>query len=242
MTDIETALKNYLDNLAVAATNLDDVPRSVRAGRESQKRDAQAAIPDLKKRYADALKRAAFGIAVLGSGTEKFVELARAEADVLVVDSLVLYRRIASRVSDAMGTGREFGVSHYGAVISELRAIAEELDITSLPSPKWTEPVSVSDEQGLFNHVRNMVDSGVGLDFAVLYISQQILDSALAAEADKNTVPVLVTGLGEKATLVSKLFHEGRNAVVQTTDEVTRDFVLETFNKVKKHIKTAKKS
>ena len=243
MSDLEASLKEYNDTLALSNLNLDDVPRNVRAGRESQKRDAAANLELVRDRYAAALRKATFGIAVVGPGTEEFVKIAKEEAEVLVVDGTELYRRITDRVAPSMGTNRDFGVSQYSAVITELRAIAQELNLFSMPSPKWTEPVAVGDDEGLLKYITAMVDSGVGLDLAALYISQQILTAGLAAGADKTTVPVLVTGLGDKATqMLPKLFHEGRNALVQTTSEVTKEFVLDTFNKVKKQIKSSKKN
>ena len=242
MSDLEVALKEYNDNLALANLNLDDVPRNVRAGRESQKRDAEANMETFRDRYAGALRKAVFGLAVVGPDTEEFVRIAKEEAEVLVVDGSELYKRIADRVAPSMGTNREFGVSHYSTVITELRTIAQELNVFSMPSPKWSEPVSVGDEVGLLKHITSMVDSGVGLDLAALYITRQILTAGLAAGADKNTVPVLVTGLGDKATqMLPKLFHEGRNALVQA-NEVNKEFVLDTFNKVKKQIKSSKKN
>lgn len=244
MSDLEESLKAYNDNLALANLNLDDVPRNVRPGRESQKMTAVAAIDGLRKSYGDQLRKASFGIAVTGPGTEEFVKIAQEEADVIVVDALGMYRRIADRVAQALGATRDFGVSHYSAVIAELRQIAAELDVFSMPSPKWTEAVSIGDEQGLLNHIRSMVDSSVGLDLGALYISRQITEKGLAAGSSKATVPVLLTGLDTASAeaLLPKVFHEGRSTLVTTTSDVNKEFVLDAFNKVKKQIKTSKKN
>lgn len=243
MSDLETSLKEYNDNLALANINLDDVPVKVRAGKESQKRDALSNVEDFRDRYGAALRKAAFGLALSGPGSEEFIRVAKEEADVLVVDGSELYKRIADRVAPSMGTNREFGVSQYSAVITELRAIAQELNVYSMPSPKWTEPVNVGDDVGLLKHITSMVDSGVGLDLAALYITRQILTAGLAAGANKTTVPVIVTGLGDKAAeMLPKLFHEGRSLLVDAPKDVTKEFVLDTFTKVKKQIKTTKKN
>lgn len=243
MTEIETALKEYTDNLALAELNLDDVPRSVRPGREAQKRTAQDALPDLRANYGKALTKAAFGLLVSGPGSEEFGKIAAQEADAIVVDGAGLYRRLTDRVVQAMGSDRQFGVSHYSAVIQELRAVAMELNIHSMPSPIWSEPVNVGDDRGLLNHVRGMVDSSVGLDLQALYLNRQITEAGIKGGFDKNTVPVIVTDTPPETAdaLGRKLFAEGRKLEVKTDSPVTKEFVLDTFEQVKKQLKTNKK-
>lgn len=243
MSELEESLKLYTETLALANLNLDDVPNRVRPGKESQKRQASADLENVRNRYAADLRKALFGLVVTGPGTEDFVRTAEEEAEVVVVDGSEIYKRIASRVAPAMSSSREFGVSHYGAVIQELRAIGNELNVTSMPAPTWSEPANVGDEQGLLRHVRGMVDSGVGLDLPALYISRQIIDAAIKAGSNRPTVVVVVTGLGDVAeAMAPKLFHEGRSIQVTTTSEVNKEFVLDTFNKVKKQLKANKKT
>lgn len=244
MTDLEAALQEYTDTLALSTLNLDEVPYNVRAGKESQKREAEARLEEVQARYGVQLRKAAFGIAVVGPGTEAFVKIALEESESLVVNGAEMYERIVDRVAPSMGDRQEFGVGQYSVVIQELRSIGGELNVTSMPSPKWSEPVHVGDRGGLLKHVRGMVDSSVGLDLLALYIGRQVLAAALKVGSNRNTIPVIVTGLepGSAATLLTKTFHEGRNALVDTTmekdKEVTKDFVLDAFDKVKKQLKT----
>lgn len=243
MNELESSLKNYNETLSLANLSLDDVPNSVRSGREAQKRQAQAGLEDAKALYATNLKKSAFGMVIAGPGANKFVDIAKEEAEVLTVDAMAMYRRIADRVAPAMGSNRDFGVSHYSTVIQELRVIAEELGIDSMPSPIWSEPVAVGSAEGLLKHIQSMVESSVGLDLLALYVNRQMTNAGLVANSDKNTVPVLLTGL-EVATaeaLLPKAFHEGRTSLVVTDENVNKEVVLEAFDKVKKQIKNIKK-
>lgn len=245
MSDLEIALKAYRDTVATATLNLDDVPLRVRAGKESQKRQAEANLVAMLKLYAIELRKASFGVAVTGPSAAEFVKLFKEETETaLVVNGAQIYKRIADRVFPAMGSNREFGVSHYSMMITELRVIADELDIASMPSPKWTEPVNVADEGGLLNHVRNMVDSSAGVELTSLYLSRQIVSEGLAFKSDEPTVPVLVTGLEPKTAdeLLSKTFPEGRFTLVKTKEVTTKEDVLEVIKTIKQQIKNSKKN
>lgn len=245
MTELEAALSKYVETKAIADSNLEEVPRAVRPGREAQKREAQDGLEAVRDAYGEALRKVTFGISVTGPGTASFVQKATEEAEVLVVAADTLYRRIADRVAPTMGPNGEFGVSQYSAVIQEMRTIGGEMNVVSMPSPRWSEPVNVGDYKGLLKHVTGMVDSSVGTDLTALFVSRQILDQALKAGVSRNTVPVVVTGLteGTEAAFLTKTFQKGRNAVVRTTEEVvTTEYVLEVFNNIKKQLKSQRKT
>lgn len=244
MTETEETLKAYNDTKALAELNLDDVPSNVRPGRESQKRNAIADLREVKISYGTALMKAAFAVILQGPGTADFVKLAEEEAEVLVVDAAGMYQRIADRLGPTMSDTRTFGVSQFGGLIQELRNIASELGVNSMPSPQWSEPVNVGDAQGLLNHVRTVVDSSAGPELLALYVKRQLTDAGIEEGSDKNTVPVLITGLNEAsaANLLTKAFAEGRSLLVPTTADVNKEFVLDTFNKIKKQLKSLKKN
>jgi len=245
MTELETALAKYLDTKFVSELDLDTVPYRMRPGKEAQKREAMSELENVRDAYADVLRRNTIGISVTGPGTVDFIKKAKEEAEVLVVNVGDFYTRIADRVTPTMGPAAEFGVSQYGMVIQELRAIGGELNVVSMPSPKWSEPVNVGDSQGLLKHITGMVNSSVGLDLVALYVSRQILNQALSIGEERNTVPVVLTGLDEgfEPEFLTKTFHKGRNAVVRTDkEEVTTEFVLETLNNIKKTLKAQKKN
>lgn len=244
MTETEETLKAYNDTKALADLNLENVPLNVRPGRESQKRNAIANLRETKFRYGTALMKAAFAVNIQGPGTDEFVKLAREEAEVLVADAADMYRRIADRLNPTMSDSRIFGVSQFSGLIQELRNIASELGVSSMPSPQWSEPVNVGDAQGLLNHVRTVVDSSAGPELLALYVKSQLTDAGIEEGSDKNTVPVLITGLTEAMAvdLLTKAFPEGRTLLVTTTKDVNKEFVLDTFNKIKKQLKTNKKN
>lgn len=242
MTEIEAALTRYTETKALADSNLEEVPRNVRPGRESQKREAQEALEGLRDAYGEALRKVTFGISVTGPGSANFAQKAVEEAEVIVVAADALYRRIADRVAPTIGNG-EFGVSQYSAVIQEMRTIGGEMNVVSMPSPRWAEPVNVGGYDGLLRHITGMVDSSVGTDLTALFVTREILDQALKAGVNRNTVPVVLTGLTEGAepAFLTKAFAKGRNAVVRTKEEaVTTEYVLEVFNNIKKQLKSQK--
>lgn len=243
MSKLEEALKTYNDTKALAGINLDEVPSRFRGGKEAQKREAETALDNLRTQYENALQESAFGLMVTGAAREEFAKIASEEAEVLSVDADELYRRLVDRVEPSMGGNREFGVSQYSLLIQELRAVGMELDVVSMPSPQWQESVNVGTGPGLAKHVRSMVDSSVGLDLISLYVRRQILDAGLKAGADKSTVPVVVRGESLDPNLSLRLFKDGRSLSVDTSaTEVTKESILETFSKVKKQLKTNKKT
>lgn len=244
MNELEAALNAYNEAKSQADLVLADVPARVRPGRESQKRDAQAKLPDLKATYREALQRASLGFVVLGPGADAFATIASQEAaDVLVADAKVLYERIASRVEPTLGTGREFGVSQFSIVIQELRDIAAEIGVASMPAPRWLEGATVKTLNEVVDHVRKMVEVSIGPDLLTFYLQRIITDAGLTAGSDRTTVPVVVKGFSspEMANAVGlKLFPEGRQVFVNTTEEVTQNHVIEVLNKAKKQLKTKK--
>ena len=244
MTELETALKQFNEQQALANTNMDDVPMRVRSGRETQKREAAANLEGYRTAYGKALQKSLFVIAVVGEGTDAFSKIAVEEADCLVIDGDEMLKRIIDRIEPSMGSSREFGVSQYSSLIQELRSIGMELEVESMPSPKWSEPMAVGNRGGLLQHVRQMVESGVGLDLQTLYIQKQILAVALKSGSDRNTIPVVVTGLPRQSAtaLLTKISHDGRNTFVDASIDMNKEFVLEIFNKIKKQLKTNKKS
>lgn len=239
MSELSETLKTYKDALAVSKTNLDDVPYNVRGGREAQKRQAQASLPALKQEYQDGLVKAAFGIALKGPGVEDFLRIAKEEADVLVIDGAAMYRRIADRIEPSLGTDRVFGVSQFSALIQELRNIGSELNIDAMAAPRWEQPATVNGDQGLLSHVRAVVESALDTTLLAAYVRSQIAEAGIAAEADKTTVPVLITGVPESSAvpLLKNVFQEGRSLLVSTPTDTNKEFVLETFTKVKKQLK-----
>lgn len=242
MTELETALKQVVETQRLADTVLDDVPRNVRSGREAQMREAQAQLEGVKDAYGEVLRKSLVVIACTGTGTDDFSRLSVEEADALVVDGDEFYKRIVDRVEPSMSNNGEFGVSQYSTLIQELRSIGMEMNVVSMPSPKWSEPVAVNNHDGLLQHVRQMVESTVGVDLQALYVGRQITRAALKAGSDRNTVPVVVTGVPRSTAtqLLTKLSHEGRNALVDAPEVVTKEFVLEIFNKIKKQLKLKK--
>jgi len=244
MTELENALNRYLETKGHAELNLDEVPFRVRPGRESQKRQAQADLEGIKKVYENELAKHTFGVMVFGSNPSDFVKIATEEAEVLVVDGNEIFNRITAKVTTSMGTAQEFGVTQFGMVIRELRDIASELNIVSMPSPKWSEPASVASHEGLLKHITDMVNSSGGVELLAYYVGRQITDAGLKAKANKNVVPVIVTGLDAQTAnaLGLNLFAEGRQVFVNTPQEVTKDYVLNTFNLIKKQLKQNKEN
>lgn len=243
MTELESAMAAFTETKKAADTNLDEIPYRMRAGWESKKRDAQAVLEDRKTAYQNALGKAIFGVMVLGKSSDAFTKIAAEEAEVLVVDGAEIYKRIVNRVLPAIGNSREFGVSHFGIVIQELRQIAGELNIVEMDAPKWLEPTSMPNEEALARHVRGMVDSSAGAGLLKFYISNQIAEAGIKAQVTKNTVPVLITGLTpEMASAVSKgLFDPNRIITTTASTEPTKESVLEVFNQIKRQLKLNKK-
>lgn len=243
MTELEAALAKYNETKSVAEMNLDDVSPKVRPGKESQKREAMDNLEGVRKAYADALRKATWGISVTGPGADSFVKKAVEEAEVLVVAVDGLYKRIADRVATTLGSSGEFGISQYSAVVQEMRTIGSELNVVSMPSPKWTEPVDVGGYEGLLRHVTGMVDSSAGSDLVALYVDRQVVEQALKSGVNRNTVPVVLTGLteGSEQAFLNKAFAEGRSTVVRTKEkETTTEYVLNIFNEIKKLLKSQK--
>lgn len=247
MTELEKALASYDETLKTSQVDLDSLPHFVRSGREGQKRQA---LRDLKLRHeavSTAAGNIAFGLVLVGSReqSQEFVRIASEEAEVLSVDVGKMYQRIVDRVAGTMGSYKTFGTSQFGVMILELGAVMKDLGLGSMNSPQWKEPVDVGTDQGLYDYVRTLVESTCGLELVGSYVRHGIGQDAIEKQPSaKTTLPVIVTGLTPELSgeLAAKFFKPGRNLLVQLPGEITREFVLETFNRVKQSLKSTKKS
>jgi len=240
MSDLEEALKKFNENEKLADTVMENVEPKFRGGRESLKRDAEAARGQVRRAYAQLLHKAAFGVVISGPGTEKFIALAEEEViGLLSIDGGEMFNKIADAIEPTLGVGREFGVGQFGRLIQEVATIAKELGIYSMASPKWTEAASTPDRKGLVNHIKAMVNSSIGTELLALYVQRQLTDAGLKSESTKANVPVLIHGIeSERAQeLGNAVFSLGRGTAVEVQEGVTREFVVETFGRVKKQFK-----
>jgi hypothetical protein len=240
MTEIETVLQTYRAAEALIARDIETIPYKNRTGFMSQRGDAVQSLPKLRTQYLGLLKKAAFGVAVQGANTEKFVALANQEADVLVVDGSNLYKRVADRVASGMGSRKEFGTSEFSHVMQELMAIGSELGLASFPAPKWTDPVNVNTEAGLLEYIKGLIDSSCGVEFVAMYVQKQMCDAGLSASVVGKVIPVLVTNTGKTVSeLMVGIFEENRWMTANASNP-TKESVLEVFETVKKKLKAKK--
>jgi hypothetical protein len=236
-SELDVLLTDYKAALHVLSLSPEDVPMANRAGFQMRKNEAIEKMPKLRTSYSEALNKVSFGLALVGSEVDKFVELAVQEAEVVVVDGEALYSRLADPIWAGIGNSKNFGVDQYSATIHVLRDIGAELGLVSFPTPKWIESVSVHNKEELVKHLRSMIESSLGTEFVGMYVKKQICEAALTSYTDGKVVPILVKTAGVSvASLMSKLFMDNRWMTVQATN-VTKESVLQTFEAVKKQLK-----
>lgn len=238
-------LKAALETLKTlqAQTNLDvGGDFKTRPGREAQRRQARAAIPEAEKKFGEVFRKHAFPIFLDGPATADFIELASQEDEVVSVDFRKATENVRQGVKLALsGRNREFSPSALAVLMRECRQLGADLGLTSIPSPQFDGVVYLKDDEAVDVLVDQYLVKYMGSEFLGQVIDKEAIKSALQLECNAPVIPVLITGLPESVQLeVGGLLFGGRSTSYTTNATVEAKDIGEAFKEIRKHLKKQK--
>lgn len=221
----------------LASRDLDGHDPRSRPAMESAKAAAKQELKALEIEYGQYLSKAAAGIVLVGSGDQAgFAELASKEGDAIALDAGALYARFAAAIEPTMTDRREFDILQMRVFNTELEAVCKDFRVVSIDAPKFQAGHVCPTTADIARVVESMLHTTVGVDLNRLAVRQQLFDKALAAGADKDIIPVVVTNISEAEAeeLPPTLFTS--SITVKTPERADKDVVLKVFGQLKKRI------
>jgi hypothetical protein len=205
------------------------------------KREAQARLADLKKKYEKAIVGSTVSIFALGDKADEFAAAAVEESKtpIIVLDADEFYKKISTRVEATLGARREFGTTQMVLIVRGLTDMAEELGIGSFDSPKFVPSGVLPDSAAVLGHVRTVVRTTLGDEFNRIYLMKEIIQRALASRYTNSVLPVIIKGLeGDDEITGLRSITARFGARVVASEAVTQEFVLGVFKEVQEKIKS----
>lgn len=222
-----------------AATQLDAIHPSVRPGFEMAAREARENLVRLRQEYEQRIfsQAVAFFLAGDKEKVARFVELAHKLGNVFIANGSAVYEQLADRVEPTLGASREFSVNQLHEVILGIREIAVNAGLRGeLPAPRLHNLRAVQTRDELVFYIHELVASAMGESLNTIFVSQKLIDEALARRFDGqvlaavvvNTTPVVAAALAQP-------FSTKTDVTIGTEDEVDEAFVLRVFKMGKKN-------
>ena len=215
-----------------------------RPGLEMAKREAKDKLEVLLKNYNSWIQEATVGIFVLGPGAEKFAKISSGESEqIITVQADGLYRKLAEAAEPALGKARDWNTNAHAMMLRTIGDIAKDLEVRNFLSPGYRDVANLKTTEDVVEHVRNLVRATLGDDLNRISLNKEISKKALASRYTNSVLPVIVIGLSgneEAVGLESICFRFGTK--ISVGEDVTREFVLETFGEVKKKIRKQPKT
>lgn len=222
---------------STATIKLDEINPRARPGMEVAVREAKDHLEELKTKYGQLVQERALGIFVLGNaeGVFQFASIAEYEGDTITLESDSLYRELARSIEQAMGDTRVFGPDAMSHLVTNLRTMAFEMGIVTLPVPKFEE-AHCSSFNDTIAHVKKLVRLAMGDDLNSIYLKKVLVEKALKIRYTGSVVPVVVISDSESEIAgLSPMFQKGTTVVnVADGDNVTKEYVLKVFSSTKK--------
>lgn len=230
--ELKTIVNELVDAITASNINLEEVPRATRPAFEIAQRTAKDRMKSLNDTYCSELLKNAWVFVVHGSGLNPaiFAQIAEEEAGTITLNAEELYQRLAKPIDAALGARREFAPESVAALNRELRFISDELGIASMPAAKFTGSVSLPDLAATTAHVRTLIRGIVQDDLNRIFLRARLGQKALDMKFSDTPVPVvLVNATVDEAYGLAPIFNTNHTVTIDENTEVTKEFVLSTF-------------
>lgn len=238
-----TRLEKLVDELILteeaANINLDyESPKTIQ-GKAIAKREAQEKLGSLLAQYEEFLLQGLAAIFTVGDADKqaRFAKLASDEGSTITVECDSLYQRLADEVEGSMRTDRLFEPSQFARLLSAVSTVAKELKIAELPVIKYRDGAMLKTREDLVDHIRYLVRDALGDSLNRIYLSKKIVDAAMKSRYRQSVVPVVVTGATQEETEGLAGFFNKRVVIANVQEDVTSEYVIQTFNDLKKQLK-----
>jgi hypothetical protein len=202
--------------------------------------EARGSIPGLEVKMEEAFAKVGFPVFVDGPVNQKLVDLTKAESpDVVGLDAAEPYRYIYELVKASIGKSSTFGPSQFMIILREVRSIAAEHGIASLPDAKATESVFVGTDAALKNVIEGVISDLTSNVLLPVVLQRKATRVAEALDLNSPVVPVYLFNapqyLAEK--LGPKMFQGKHLWINPKPEEVTSKYVIQTLTSIKKTLK-----
>ena len=238
---MEKVLGELVQLTETANTDLANIPYQNRSGVAMAITDAKLRLATIEVEYKEMLHDRAFTLFVFGPAEEqaKFAAIAAAEGGAVVVSAGALYERLAQAVEPTLGAHRQFGGTALGHLIREIEAAARDSGTDRLTQvPRLRDVAIVKTVDDVAAACKEIVLQDTGTTLNKDYIEHLAFKQAFEQERSGKTIPVVVLGSGPSDGL-EDLF-SGRSIDVDVL-EVDKEFVLNTFKRVREEVARAKK-
>lgn len=234
--DLKTLAKQLRDTTAMANKDLstmaqDRDQRHLVPGHTMMKNQAIQALPEVRKAYREALANNVFVFAPQGANSAQFAEFAKAEGNAMVVDGGEFYTNLAKRVQETMGPTKTFGITQFLTLQQELKIWARDNDVLLQPLNFGNDTITPT-LADVTNMVREIVEKSNGQSLIKTYIEDQVVTAAMNQEVDSKVVPVVILNADSHSN-----YFRGKGLQVDTTTNVTEEFVNKTFKQALKILK-----
>lgn len=221
-----------------ANLDIDVIPQHIRPGHEMAKREANEKLPRLFREYLDTVFKSARGLFPNGSedNTKQYVEVAKKEGGIVVVDGGEMYRNMAKQIEPSIGSSRDFGVTQLQLLMAMVRVISNDIGFQEPVPPTMTELRACTTFEDLVEYVRILCERAMGNKLYVSYVTFKVADAALEADFAGKVLPVAITHTtsADRAVLAS-LFVANTSFNLDDADEIDAKYVISTFKKVTKN-------
>ena len=209
MRELKEIIKEIRETEGTANLTEEEIPYRSRGGMLMAVRAAYERLPILLKELEEALiphKIVALystGDEVILNKVSDFIKQTRG----IVLDSNIMYRKIANRVEASYGANRTFTTTQYHILIQELREIALQFDYAELPAPKYQE-AACPDVKSTLNFIKKIIRTTIGDELGKRYLTKIIVESVLKLQGIPKSVPILVLDVKstEEKNLLNPLF------------------------------------
>ena len=240
MPTLKQALEDLRETRLVADTETYG-PARTQSCREMLRRDAQRRLPECRKTFFEEFRKVGFPVFVQGPGTEKFVELAAEQTEVLTTDYRTATHEMKSMVRGSISRSREFTPHHFTVMVRGCRQLAVDIGLDSIPQPEFNQIEVVPTDADVDAVVDRYLLKYLGSDFLAAVIERQVLTVAEGLSTDSPVVPVLILGVPESIIeAVGPRILCRKFLSVEVPADVNADFVTDSFKKIRNTLKKKK--
>lgn len=237
--DLKTLAKTLKDTTLAANRDLSEIAQNrdlapMLPGHTMMKNQAIEKLPELRKQYREALTQNVFVFLPLGAGSDRFAEFAKSEGNAMVVDGSEFYTTLAKRCQETMGNTKTFGLTQFLTLQQELKVWARASDVNLQPLSFSFDTITPT-LADVVKTVREIVEKSNGQSLIKSYIEEQVVTTAMNQEVDSKVVPVVI--LNAEDTQSHSDYFRGKGLIVDTSTNVTEEFVNKTFKQALKILK-----
>jgi hypothetical protein len=211
-----------------------------KGGHDLKKAEAKLALPGVTKKFLNAFKQVGFTVTAVGEGAEKYANAVSKVTDSVSVDFGKVFGTVHEMVRATMGHGQEFGPNQYSVLSRELRQVAVDNGIQSIPLPQFKGNTYVgTDREALAKVVNEYIEAATGTEISGPAVESTAAQLAEKLRTENPVVPVVVFNITrEAAEKVGPRTFQKKYLLVEVPSDFDDEFVINSLKEVKKLVKS----